>query len=308
MQPTLLILAAGMGSRYGGLKQMDQFGPSGETIIDYSIYDAVRAGFGKVVFIIRESIQKEFEEVFGGRFSDKIQVEFVTQELHKVPEGMSYHPERVKPWGTAHAVLMAKDVIKEPFAVINADDFYGKDAFQKMGDFLAQIQPGDTRSYCMVGYQLKNTLSDFGSVSRGVCVTNAQGMLETVTERTQIERNAGGVIEFIDEEGQAMPLDDDTIVSMNMWGCVPDLFRHGEEEFRQFLAARGQELKSEFYIPSLVSHLIDTGHADVRVLTTDSSWFGVTYKEDKPVVIDNLRQLVDAGEYPAQLWPEKTQA
>ena len=304
MQPTLLILAAGMGSRYGGLKQMDQFGPSGETIIDYSIYDAIRAGFGKVVFIIRESLRNDFEEVFGKKYEGKIKLEFVSQELDKIPSGIAVNPERVKPWGTAHAVLMAKDVINEPFAVINADDFYGKDAFEKMGAYLSGLEADDTTSYSMVGYYLHNTLSDHGSVNRGICETDAEGNLTIVTERTKIERNADGVIQFPDEEGAIHSLGEDTVVSMNMWGCIPAVFDQCEQQFSEFLKDRGQELKSEFYIPTLISNLIDSNDAVVKVLNTDAEWFGVTYKEDKPVVVENLNRLVSEGIYPSNLWAE----
>lgn len=291
-----------MGSRYGSLKQIDPMGPSGETIIDYSVYDALRAGFGKVVFIIRESMEADFKEVFGKRFKDKIQVEYVFQELHKVPSGVAYHPERQKPWGTAHAVMMAKDVIQEPFAVINADDYYGRESFKTLADYLTSLPAGDAVNYCMVGYKIKNTLSEFGSVSRGVCVVNPEGYLDTVTERTKIQRNETGNIVFEDEHGQIHPLHEDTLVSMNMWGCLPSIFEHGDYLFTEFLRDKGMELKSEFYIPTLISFLIQSGQAKVKMLTSDASWFGVTYKEDKPLVMESLNKLVQMGEYPEKLW------
>jgi len=304
MKPTLLVLAAGMGSRYGSLKQVDAFGPSGETIIDYSVYDAIRAGFGKVVFIIRKHIEKEFKEVFGERFSADIDVDFVFQELDNIPEGYKIHPERVKPWGTAHAVLMAKDAIEEPFAVINADDFYGRDAFQKLGNYLTNLNSADTKSYSMVGYKLKNTLSDFGTVNRGVCVVDDQGYLKSVTECVKIERKEDGIIRYPDDSGIACELEDDTVVSMNMWGCVPSVFDEIATRFEQFLAQRGEEIKSEYYIPTLITELIEEDIARVKMLTTDSTWFGVTYQDDKPVVVESLKKLVDQQEYPTPLWEQ----
>ncbi len=302
MKPTLLVLAAGMGSRYGSLKQVDAFGPSGETIIDYSVYDAIRAGFGKVVFIIRKNIETEFKEVFGERFSSDIEVDFVFQELDYIPQGFEIHPDRVKPWGTAHAVWMAKDVIDEPFAVINADDFYGRDAFKKLGDYLTSLNKEDTSSYSMVGYMLKNTLSDFGTVNRGVCIVNNEGYLSSVTECVKIERKEDGVIRYPDETGELKPLGDETMVSMNMWGCVPSIFCEIESRFEAFLAKRGNELKSEYYIPTLITELIEEKIAKVNVLSTNSSWFGVTYQDDKPMVINSLKELVEQNEYPSPLW------
>ncbi|MEM6632092.1 MAG: sugar phosphate nucleotidyltransferase [Bacteroidota bacterium] len=302
MKPTLCILAAGMGSRYGSLKQVEAFGPSGETIIDYSVYDAKRAGFGKIVFVIRESIEKEFKEVFGDKFSKYIDVEFVFQELHNIPGGHKISPERVKPWGTAHAVWVAKDVINEPFGVINADDFYGRDAFIRLGAYLSAVSPGNTSNYCMVGFELKKTLSDFGSVNRGECVTDENGFLISVTERLKIRRNESGVVEYPGEDGEMIPLSEDTPVSMNMWGCLPNIFDEFQQRFERFLEERGQELKSEFYIPTLISQLIDEKKIFLKMIKTDSPWFGVTYKEDKPMVIESLQKLVDQGVYPPSLW------
>ena len=304
MKPTLCILAAGMGSRYGSLKQVEAFGPSGETIIDYSVYDAKRAGFGKVVFVIRESIEKEFKEVFGERFAKHIDVEFVFQELDNIPPGYEVSPERVKPWGTAHAVWVAKDVINEPFAVINADDFYGRDAFIRLGGYLSAVSPGNTSNYCMVGFELQNTLSDFGSVNRGECVTDEQGFLVSVTERLKIRRNDEGTIEYPGDDDEMVTLADDTPVSMNMWGCLPNVFDEFQLRFEKFLEERGKELKSEFYIPTLISQLIDERKIFLKMIKTDSPWFGVTYKEDKPIVIESLQKLVDQGVYPSPLWEE----
>lgn len=299
MKPTLLILAAGMGSRYGSLKQIDAIGPSGETIIDYSVYDAVRAGFGKVVFVIRKNIEKEFKEVFGNRFQNKIQVEYVFQELENLPEGFSLPKDREKPWGTAHAVLMAKDVIKEPFAVINADDFYGADAFRKLADFFAQTNINGN-IYSMVGYTLNKTLSDHGSVSRGVCETDSEGNLITVVERTKIEKK-NGKIHFVDND-QKYQLKGDEKVSMNFWGFMPSFFDYAERDFIAFLKESIHVPKSEFFIPLVVNNLIQSNTIKLKVLPTSASWFGVTYKEDKPVVIQKVKELIDSGVYPEELW------
>ena len=300
MKPTLFVLAAGMGSRYGGLKQMDGLGPNGETIMDYSIYDAVRAGFGKVVFVIRNSFAKEFQEVFKNRFNGKIEVEFVYQEIENVPEGCTYNLERVKPWGTNHAVLMGKDVIKEPFMVINADDYYGTESFQIMHDFLQSVN-GKQNQYAMVGYRLGNTLSDSGSVSRGVCETDAHGNLLVVTERTNIEKK-GLNAAFKDENGMEVVLDASVPVSMNMWGFTPDYFDYSQEIFKEFLKENGQNPKSEFFIPLVITQLIQSGKASVKVLDTPSKWFGVTYIEDRPSVVIRINELVREGVCPNKLW------
>ena len=301
-KPTLCILAAGMGSRYGSLKQVEAFGPSGETIIDYSVYDAIKAGFGKIVFVIRESIEAEFKEVFGDKFSKYIDVEFVFQELDNIPEGYEVNPERSKPWGTAHAVWVARDVINEPFGVINADDFYGRDAFLRLGGYLSAVSPGSTSNYCMVGFELRNTLSDFGHVNRGECVTDENGFLISVTERLKIQRNDLGIIQYPGENGEMITLAEDTPVSMNMWGCLPNIFEEFQHRFEKFLAERGDELKSEFYIPTLISQLIDEEKIFLKMIKTDSPWFGVTYKEDKPIVVESLSQLIEEGVYPSSLW------
>ena len=299
MNPTLFILAAGMGSRYGGLKQIDGLGPNGETIMDYSVFDALRAGFGKIVFVIRKDFEEDFRRVVLAKYGDKVPCELCFQSVDKVPEGCTYNPERTKPWGTNHAVLMAKGIIREPFAVINADDFYGRESFQVLADFLREVE-GKRDEYCMVGYRVCNTLSENGSVSRGVCATDANGLLTDVVERTKIESKNGTIV--FTEDGVDTPLDPHTPVSMNMWGFTPEYFDYSEKAFRAFLAEKGQELKSEFYIPTLVNDLIASGKATCKVLDTPSKWFGVTYSEDRPQVVAKIQQLIDAGEYPAKLF------
>lgn len=300
VKPTLLVLAAGMGSRYGSLKQMDGVGPTGEAIIDYSIYDAIRAGFGKVVFVIRHSFEKEFKEIFSPeRFGGKIAVEYVFQELDMLPEGFTVPEGRVKPWGTNHAVIMATGVIHEPFAVINADDFYGKDAYATISQYLQQVA-GQHDRYCMVGYQVKNTLSDFGAVSRGVCEVDAQGDLVSMVERTKIERIDGKIV-FHEEDGDHL-LPDDAPVSMNLFGFTPDYFKHSEEYFKVFLKESVTNLKSEYYIPTMVNKLVSDGTSKLKVLHTDAQWFGVTYKEDRPKVVAKIEELISQGVYPRSLW------
>ena len=304
MKPTLVVLAAGMGSRYGGLKQVDPVGPSGEAILDYSVFDAIRGGFGKIVFIIRKDIEEAFRAQVGAKYEGVIPVEYAFQDLadipapHKVPEG------RTKPWGTAHAVRSARNVVKEPFAVINADDFYGRDAFARLGAFLnteAQ-RHGDKMNLAMVGYRLDRTLSENGSVARGICEIAANGTLRGVTEMTKLVK-AGDAAENREDEANPVKVPLDARVSMNCWGFTPKLFDELEERFQKFLAARGTELKSEWYIPFVVDELIREGKASCTVLPTDSSWFGVTYRGDKPFVVGEIKKLVDAGEYPATLFP-----
>ena len=299
MKPTLFILAAGMGSRYGGLKQLDGLGPNGETIMDYSVFDALRAGFGKVVFVIRKDFEEDFRRVVIAKYADKVPCEVCFQSLDKVPAGCAYNPERTKPWGTNHAVLMGKDVINEPFAVINADDFYGKESFEVLARFLEGVE-GKKDHYCMVGYRVCNTLSEHGSVSRGVCQTDANRCLTDVVERTNIERKDGTIV--FTEDGKDFPLDEHTPVSMNMWGFTPEYFQYSEEAFKDFLAKNGQELKKEFYIPTLVNDLIKAGKAKCEVLDTPAKWFGVTYAEDRQMVVDKIQSLVDAGVYPSPLF------
>ncbi|MBD8388375.1 sugar phosphate nucleotidyltransferase [Dysgonomonas sp. BGC7] len=300
MKPTLYILAAGMGSRYGGLKQIDGLGPSGETIMDYSIYDALRAGFGKVVFVIRKSFDKEFREKIISKYEKHIPVEVVYQELDMLPEGYSLHPDRVKPWGTNHAVMMAKDVIHEPFAVINADDFYGRESYSILAEQLNKMN-GQQNHYCMIGYRLQNTLSESGAVARGVCEANNEGFLTSIVERTHIERKEGK-IQYKDAENYWFELPENTPVSMNMWGFTPDYFEYSEKYFIDFLEANIGNHKAEYFIPLMVDHLIINKTADVKVLDTPSKWFGVTYAEDREGVVEKLQNLVDKGEYPTPLW------
>jgi hypothetical protein len=300
MKPTLFVLAAGLGSRYGGLKQMDGVGPSGETIMEYSVYDAIQAGFGKVVFVIRHSFDEPFREFVNARFAKDIPVDIVYQDITDLPEGYSPNPEREKPWGTNHAVLMAKDVINEPFCVINADDFYGRKSFEVMSKFLYNVYD-KTNQYSMVGFRIQNTLSESGSVARGVSQTDENGYLTEVVERTHIERLDDG-IKYRDTNGEWHLIEDNTPVSMNIWGFTPDYFRHSEAFFKKFLDEHGQELKSEFFIPLMINHLIQNKISTVKVLDTDSQWFGVTYKEDKPSVIAKINQLVENNIYPDNLW------
>jgi UTP-glucose-1-phosphate uridylyltransferase len=296
---TLVILAAGMGSRYGGLKQMDTMTSEGDTIIDFSIYDAIEAGFNKVVFIIRESFKESFQEIFDKKLEGKIEVHYVCQELDKVPNGFS-NPDRVKPWGTAHAILMAKDCVQENFVVINADDFYSRGAYQTISDQLDKMDAA-TFDMTMVGYELKNTLSDNGYVSRGQCYANTSGILENVVERTHIEKMDGGLY-YKDDNENLVAIDGDTIVSMNFWGFTPRLFEELEREFSVFLDQKGMELKSEYFIPSVVNKLIQEDRGQVEVLTSDAKWLGVTYGEDKPVVEKAIKSLKDQGTYPKYLW------
>lgn len=300
MKPTLYVLAAGMGSRYGGLKQLDGVGPNGETIMDYSIYDAVNAGFGKVVFVIRKSFESDFREKICSKYEQIIPVEIVFQELDYLPEGFVLNPERVKPWGTNHAVMMAKDVIKEPFAVINADDFYGRESFKILADYLKSIT-GKQNDYCMVGYRLSNTLSESGAVARGICETNAEGFLTSVIERTHIERIENEV-KYKDEKGEYHALPENAPVSMNMWGFTPDYFEYSESFFVAFLKANIDNLKAEYFIPLMVNHLIQNQTARVKVLDTPSKWFGVTYAEDRPDVVGKLKDLADTQVYPSPLF------
>jgi dTDP-glucose pyrophosphorylase len=302
MKPTLLILAAGMGSRYGGLKQLDAMGPSGEVVLDYSVFDAIRAGFGKVVFVIRRDFEELFRTQIGSKYAGRIEVDYAFQDLNDLPAGFSVPEGRTKPWGTAHALLAAASVVNEPFLMINADDFYGQDAFKKIAADLTQPRPSDGKSHwSMVGFYLKNTLSENGSVSRGVCQCDANGMLNTVTEMTKIFKHGAGA-ENREVEGAYVPLTGDEVVSMNFFGFTPDIFTHLRQAFAAFLAERGAELKSECYVPAEVNALIHAGKAEVRVLETTGKWFGVTYPEDKAEVVASICALIDAGEYPQSLW------
>uniref|UniRef100_UPI0032163CC3 nucleotidyltransferase family protein n=1 Tax=uncultured Draconibacterium sp. TaxID=1573823 RepID=UPI0032163CC3 len=299
MKPTLLILAAGMGSRFGGLKQVEPVGPNGEAIIDYTIYDAIRAGFGKVVFIIRESFADEFKEKFDAKLKGKIEVDYVYQELDILPEGFTLPEGREKPWGTAHAILVAKDAIKEPFCALNADDFYGKDAYDVMAGFLTSSK--DESEYSMVGYQLKNTLSDFGSVSRGICTVDENQNLEKIVETVKIFKKGDAAVS-VEEDGSETPMTGHESASMNMWGFKPSLFNSIESKFIDFLKTEIDKPKSEMYIPSVVFEMIQEKEAYVKVLEADSPWFGVTYKEDTPIVIEKVKKLIEQGVYPENLW------
>ena len=299
-RPTLLVLAAGMGSRYGGLKQIDPMGPTGETILDYSVYDALRAGFGKVVFIIRPDFEKDFRDKVAAKFAGRVPVDYAFQTLDKLPAGWTVPTGRDKPWGTTHAILCAKDVVKENFAVINADDFYGQSSYKVLSDFLAKADPKGS-DFSMVGFTLRNTLSDHGTVARGICATNADGLLTDIEEMTKIARAASGAANTY-EDGRVAKLTGDEPVSMNMWGFTPRLFDHLDRLFLEFLQKGGKELKSESYIPMAVGQLVKEKHITCRVLRTSSAWFGVTYREDKPVVQANISELIRKGEYPASLW------
>ena len=297
---TLLVLAAGMGSRYGGLKQLDAFGPNGETIIDYSLYDAINAGFSKVVFIIRESFREDFESIFRPKLEGKIEVAFVAQDLADLPEGYDLPEAREKPWGTGHAVLVAKDVIDGPFGIINADDYYGQTSYKTLIDFFADENNPD---YCIVGYLLKNTLSDHGDVNRGVCMQNKDGYLEKIVETLKIsKKDESGTGEYKNEAGEMVSLDPETLVSMNMFGFKEDFFEKGGELFKAFLDEHLLVPKSEFFIPLALDIMINSGERKVKVLTSDSDWFGVTYQEDKPHVVAKINKLIEAGRYPQSLW------
>jgi len=287
-----------MGSRYGGLKQLDPIGPGGETLMDYSVYDALRAGFSKLVFVIRYDMEAQFKSTIGQKFERRVQVQYAYQELEHLPAGFSVPAGRAKPWGTGHAVLAAAEVIQEPFAVINADDFYGSTSFRTLGE---QLRSGDP-DYAMVGFVLRNTLSEFGSVARGVGRVNAEGFLENVTEMTRIEKD-GDRARHTDAAGQTRPLSGDEVVSLNMWGFLPSLFPRLKEEFSEFLRQHGNDPKAEFYIPTAVNKMVQTGQARVKVLRTPDRWFGITYRQDRDSVLAGLNELIDRGEYPARLWP-----
>ncbi|HHJ10224.1 MAG TPA: nucleotidyltransferase [Bacteroidetes bacterium] len=299
MKPVLLVLAAGMGSRYGGLKQIDKVGPGGEAIIDYSIYDAIRAGYSRIVFVIRKDIETDIRNFFEPRLKGRIPFDFVHQELDMIPEGFSVPPDRKKPWGTGHAVMVASSKIDQPFAVINGDDFYGPSSYRQTADFL--MYNSDPNEYAMVGYRLDNTLSDNGSVARGICKTNDHDYLEEVTEHTKIYREDGKIISLLDD-GTRMEFTGDEPVSMNFWCFKPGIFPKLESQFTTFLREHGNEPKSEFFIPLPVTTLIRSGEIKMKVLHSREAWFGVTYKEDKPVVEKKIRDLVDAGVYPEKLW------
>ena len=298
MKPTLLILAAGMGSRYGGIKQMDSFGPHGETIIDYSIYDAINSGFGKIVFVIRKSFAEEFKNLFDSKLKGKVQTEYVLQEMDSFLDGFPVPAERTKPWGTAHAVLCARDVIDEPFAVINADDFYGKDAFVKAYDFLTNEV--SERQYCIIGYQLEKTLSANGTVSRGVCQVDVENNLVNIQERTKIFPEEGKI--YYIENSLRVPVPAATPVSMNFWGFHPGVFDYTQQLFKEFLQENAADPKSEFFIPIVADSFIHDKKGEIKVIPTAAQWFGVTYKEDAPAVKESIENLIQSGTYPDRLW------
>ncbi len=301
MKPTLLVLAAGMGSRYGGLKQLDPMGPNGEVVLDYSVFDAIRAGFGKVVFIIRRDFEEIFKEKVGSRFEGKIEVDYAFQSLDDLPEGFSVPEGREKPWGTAHALRAARDVVKEPFAVVNADDFYGYDAFVQAAKFLTtSVDEPSMAHYGMIGYPLKNTLSDHGDVNRGICSIK-DGLLDGVEEFVSIKADADGVVRGDNLAGERLPVDTNELVSMNFWMFTPSFIELTEAYFVDFLSKHGNEMKSECFIPTVVDALIHSDRADCKVLPTTSSWFGVTYPADKPMVVAGINQLITDGVYPEKL-------
>ncbi|HEY5792857.1 MAG TPA: sugar phosphate nucleotidyltransferase [Chthoniobacterales bacterium] len=296
MPLTLLILAAGMGSRYGGLKQLDPMGPNGEVVMDYSVYDAWRSGYSEVVFVIRRDFAEDFKKFIGSRFENRIKVSYVFQDMTNLPEGFSVPADRTKPWGTGHAILAAREVIQNPFVAINADDFYGQDAYQKIADFFA-ASPAPT-AFAMPGFRLASTLSEHGTVARGICETDAEGYLRQVEELTAIARTERGIT----NGGDPRLFTGEESCSMNFWGLTPAAFSLLDAGFREFLTASIQNPKAEFYIPQAISEMIQRGTASVKVLPTTSKWFGVTYQADKPEVVASLRRLIDSGEYPAKLW------
>lgn len=303
MKPTLLLLAAGMGSRYGGLKQLDGLGPNGETIMDYSIYDAIKAGFGKIVFVIRKDFEDDFRQKVLSKYEGHIPAEVCFQAMDNLPEGFTVPEGRQKPWGTNHAVMMAKGLIHEPFCVINCDDFYNRDAYMVMGKFLSELPEGSKNQYSMVGFRVGNTLSENGTVARGICSKDNEGHLTEVVERTEIMRVDGKVC-YKDEEGKWVAVEDNTPVSMNMWGFTPDYFEYSDEYFKEFLsdAKNMENLKAEFFIPLVVNNLIHEGTATVKVLDTTSKWFGVTYAADRQATVDRIQKLIEEGVYPNRLF------
>jgi len=297
MKPTLLVLAAGMGTRYGGNKQLDEVGPSGETIIDYSIYDAIRAGFGKIVFVIRRDIEEQVKERFVKKLKGKIEVDYVFQEITNLPEGVKVNPERQKPWGTSHAILVTASKIKEPFGVINADDYYGVESFKTLHDFL--VNDKDPNCYCIVGYKLKNTLSDHGHVNRGVCGV-ANGLLKDIVETRQIEKTADGA-KVVHADGKVQKFTGDEVVSMNLWGFKPSCYDFLGSEFKNFINKSGNDLKAELDIPTSVDKFVKNGEITIKILMSNERWFGVTYREDKPFVVDSINKMISKGVYPSKI-------
>lgn len=299
MKPTLLVLAAGMGTRYGGNKQLDEVGPSGETIIDYSIYDAIRAGFGRIVFVIRRDIEQQVKERFSERLQGKIDVDYVFQDITYLPEGVKVTPDRQKPWGTSHAILVTEKIINEPFGVINADDFYGAESFKILHDFL--VNDKDPNCYCIVGYKMGNTLSDHGHVNRGVCTVDENGLLKNIVETLQIEKTSKGA-QSQDSNGIMHYYDGNEVVSMNLWGFKTSCYKFLGEEFRSFIDKYGTELKSELYIPTSLDRFVKSGQITIKILMSNERWFGVTYREDKPFVVESIKKMIRSGLYPARIY------
>jgi UTP-glucose-1-phosphate uridylyltransferase len=301
MKPTLLILAAGIGSRYGSMKQTESFGPSGETITDYSIYDALQSGFEKILFVISPAMEEEFTTSYVQKFPDHLDIDYVIQGIHSIPEGIQIHPERKKPWGTAHAVLMAAKKVKEPFAVINADDFYGRGAYKQVADFLLSDVEKRAAEFCLAGYRITRTLSEHGTVSRGICETDENGNLTHIVERTKIKSD-GEEIVYLDEEGNSFPVNEKSPVSMNLFGFTPRLFAPLKKYFHEFIQKNSNDPKAEIYLPIVVQRMIDENVANTKVLDIDEQWFGVTYREDRPMVLGNINKLIESGIYPSNLW------
>lgn len=299
MKPTLLVLAAGMGTRYGGNKQLDEVGPSGETIIDYSIYDAIRAGFGKIVFVIRRDIEQQVKERFVDRLQGKIEIDYVFQEITNLPEGVKVAPDRSKPWGTSHAILVTREKIKEPFGVINADDYYGVESFKILRDFLVNDKNPD--NYCIVGYKLGNTLSEHGHVNRGVCQAGEDGFLRDIVETRQIEKTKEGAV-APGPDGKTLHFTGNEIVSMNLWGFKPSCYDFLGKEFRNFIDKYGMDLKSELDIPTSVDKFVKNGEITIQILMSNERWFGVTYREDKPFVVESIKKMIRKGIYPARIY------
>ena len=299
MKPTLLVLAAGMGSRYGGNKQLDQVGPSGETIIDYSIYDAIRAGFGKIVFVIRRDIEEQVKERFVEKLKGKIEVDYVFQEITNLPEGVKVTPERQKPWGTSHAILVTEKKIKEPFGVINADDYYGVESLKILRDFL--VNDKDPNCYCIVGYKMGNTLSDHGHVNRGVCRVGADGLLKNIVETRQIKKTGNGAV-APGPDGKTLQFTGNEVVSMNLWGFKPSCLGFLRDEFRNFINKSGMDLKAELDIPTSIDKFVKNGEITIKILMSNERWFGVTYREDKPIVVESINNMISRGVYPAKIY------
>ncbi|MFO7613789.1 MAG: sugar phosphate nucleotidyltransferase [Bacteroidales bacterium] len=301
MSPTLLILAAGIGSRFGGLKQAEGVGPSGEAILDYSIYDAIRAGFNKVVFVIRKDILEDMQRIFFDKWKDKIEIDYVFQEVDDLPDGFRPMARRTKPWGTGHAIWVAREKVQEPFCMINADDFYGRKSYELAAGFLGNMDNLLNGRYALIGYILKNTLSEHGFVSRAECEISPDGTLKSITERLKIKRE-GDLVMYRDEQGEARNIDENTVVSMNIWGFMPSLFRHLEKDLMEFLRENASSEKAEFLLPNVIDRLIRSGEVVIPVLPTDAQWFGMTYQEDREIVREKLSLLAENNEYPTPVW------